>query len=198
MGQKRPAGADVVIGIGADGSIQVPRDGINSDRGFEGSFDLHVEFMVPFMPGDHGQGRGNSGVYLPNGEEIQGLDSFGEVTYRGGGCGGLYSYKDPDTMETIESLKDKQERVFTLASFPPLAWQTYDIEYRVEKKDGRPPGSRASPSSITGSRSTTTPRSRTTPARAGSIFRTTATRSGIGTSGSLSGDLRAGRRGSRA
>lgn len=129
--------ADVVLGIGPDGSIQVPRGGMNSKRSFDGSFDLHVEFMTPLMPTARGQGRGNSGVYLPNGDEIQVLDSFGEPTYRGGGCGGLYQYKDPDCMEPIESLKGKPESLFTLASLPPLSWQTYDIEYRVEKKDGQ-------------------------------------------------------------
>jgi len=129
--------ADVVTGVGEDGSIQVPRAGMNSKPQLEGSFDLHVEFMNPLQPKDHSQGRGNSGVYLPNGEEIQVLDSFGETTYVGGGCGGFYKYKDPDTMEVIESLKDKPENKFTLASYPPLTWQTYDVEYRVEKKDGK-------------------------------------------------------------
>ncbi len=130
----------MVLGIGQDGSIQVPRGGINSKRAFDGSFDLHVEFMNPLMPTEHSQGRGNSGVYLPNGDEIQVLDSFGETTYLGGGCGGLYHYKDPDAMEPIESLKGKPESQFTLASLPPLNWQTYDIEYRVEMKDGKPTG----------------------------------------------------------
>lgn len=129
--------ADVVLGIGPDGSIQVPRGGMNSKRTFEGSFDLHVEFMTPLMPTAHSQGRGNSGVYLPNGDEIQVLDSFGEPTYLGGGCGGLYHYKDPDCMEPIESLKGKPESQFTLASLPPLTWQTYDIEYRVQKTNGQ-------------------------------------------------------------
>ena len=128
---------DSVIGIDTDGSIQVPGGGINSVRTFEGSFDMHVEFMNPLVPQEHSQGRGNSGVYMPNGDEIQVLDSFGETTYVGGGCGGLYPYKDPDTMEPIDSLKGKPEPNFTLASFPPLTWQTYDIEYRVEKKDGK-------------------------------------------------------------
>jgi hypothetical protein len=45
------------------------------------------------------------------------------------GCGGLYAFKDPDAFDD-----------FSLASFPPLAWQTYDVEYRVEKKDGKPVG----------------------------------------------------------
>jgi hypothetical protein len=40
-------------------------------------------------------------------------------------------------MEAIESLRGKSENKFTLASLPPLAWQTYDIKYRVEKRDGK-------------------------------------------------------------
>jgi hypothetical protein len=123
-----------------DGSIQVPQGGMNSKRTFPGNIDEHVEFMIPFMPSAHGQGRGNSGVFLPNRDEIQVLDSFGEVTYLGGGCGGTYAYKDPDTMEVVDSLKGKPECKFSLASLPPLAWQTYDIEYRVETKDGKPVG----------------------------------------------------------
>jgi len=129
--------ADMVIGIGEDGSIQVPKGGINTKRSFEGNLDLHVEFMNPFMPTAHSQGRGNSGFYLPSGDEIQVLDSFGETTYLGGSCGGLYNWKDADAMEEIESLKGKTENKFPLASLPPETWQTYDIEYRVEKKDGK-------------------------------------------------------------
>lgn len=108
------------------GSIEVPNRGMNSKRRFEGSFNLHVEFKVPLVPSARGQSRGNSGVYLPNGDEIQVLDSFGMTTYKGGGCGGLYAYKDPDTFDQ-----------FSLASLPPLQWQTFDVEYRVEKKDGK-------------------------------------------------------------
>jgi len=109
-----------------DGSIQVPKGGMNSKDALEGSFDYHVEFLNPFQPAARGQGRGNSGCYLPNGDEIQVLDSFGMDTYKGGGCGGLYNYKDPDAFD-----------VFSLASLPPLEWQTYDIEYRVEKAGGK-------------------------------------------------------------
>jgi len=112
-----------------DGSIQVPKGGMSSKRQFDGSYDLHVEFLCPLMPAARSQGRGNSGCYQPNGDEVQVLDSFGMDTYKGGGCGGLYNYKDPDVFD-----------VFSLASLPPLEWQTYDIEYRVEKKDGKPVG----------------------------------------------------------
>jgi len=134
----RENGADWDRGeVGKDGSIQVPKGGMKSKREFEGNFNLHVEFQNPLLPKEHSQGRGNSGVYLPNGDEIQVLDSFGEATYLGGCCGGLYRYKDPDLMETIESLAGNPENKYTLTSFPPLTWQTYDIEYRVEKKDGQ-------------------------------------------------------------
>lgn len=124
--------------LGEDGSMQVPRGGMTSKRAFQGSFDLHVEFLIPLMPAAHSQGRGNSGVFLTNSDEIQVLDSFGDTTYLGGGCGGIYPYKDPDPMETIESLKGTPQCKFSLASLPPLAWQTYDVEYRVTTKDGEP------------------------------------------------------------
>ena len=161
LGKKPPAGAVVLLDgkdfsglvlhngadlrvspekIDADGSIQIPPGGMNTRRTFPGSFDLHVEFRIPLMPAAHSQGRGNSGVFLPNKDEIQVLDSFGDTTYLGGGCGGIYPYKDPDPMEVIDSLRDKPECKFSLASLPPMAWQTYDIEYRVATKDGKPVG----------------------------------------------------------
>jgi len=136
LGKKPPAGAVVLLDgrdfsqmtksveddwkPADDGSIQVPKKGMNSKQAFEGGFDFHVEFLNPFMPAARGQGRGNSGCYLPNGDEIQVLDSFGMDTYTGGGCGGIYKYKDPDAFD-----------VFSLASLPPGEWQTYDVEYRV-------------------------------------------------------------------
>ena len=143
MGKAPPAGAIVLIDgkdfsqltksskeddwkSADDGSIHVPKGGMNSKQQFHVSYDLHVEFMCPLMPAARGQGRGNSGCYQSNGDEVQVLDSFGMDTYKGGGCGGLYNYKDPDAFD-----------VFSLASLPPLEWQTYDIEYRVEKSDGK-------------------------------------------------------------
>ena len=143
LGKQPPAGAVVLIDgknfdqinpsksaeewkPAEDGSIQVAKGGITSKQQFDCSYDMHVEFMCPLMPAARGQGRGNSGCYQPNGDEVQVLDSFGMDTYKGGGCGGLYNYKDPDAFD-----------VFSLASLPPLEWQTYDMEYRVEKVDGK-------------------------------------------------------------
>ena len=115
--------------IGDDGSVAIPKRGMRSRISVEGSYDLHVEFRVPFRPDKRGQGRGNSGVYLPCRTEIQVLDSFGMTTYTGGGCGGLYRWKDPDTFDK-----------FNLSSYPPLVWQTYDVEYRVRTDGGRAAG----------------------------------------------------------
>ncbi len=115
--------------VADDGGVLIPKGGMTSKRQFAGSVRIHVEFKTPLMPAAVDQARGNSGVFLPNGQEIQVLDSFGAPSYTGGGCGGLYRYKDPDAFDE-----------FSLASLPPLQWQTYDIEYRVEQKDGKPTG----------------------------------------------------------
>lgn len=132
---------DMVVGIGEDGSMVVPKGGVFSVRSFDGSYDLHVEFMCNFAPGNRSQGRGNSGVYLHNGQEIQVLDSFGMATYPGGGCGGLYfTRKDPDVMEPILALQGEKENTYTLSSLPPLQWQTYDIAFRVRKDEKGSPG----------------------------------------------------------
>ncbi len=150
LGKKPPAGAIVLIDgknfdnmkarsgkwIGIDkkdGSIQIPKGGMNSVKKIEGDYDAHVEFNCNLRSSARGQGRGNSGFYLANRNEIQVLDSFGTVTYLGGGCGGLYKFKDPDVMEPIPSLAGKKDNAFNLASLPPLQWQTYDVEYRVQE-----------------------------------------------------------------
>lgn len=88
-----------------------------------GDYKLHVEFWLPLMANETGQGRANSGVYQQGRYEIQVLDSYNNPTYKAGGCGAIYSFKDPD--------KD--------AIIPPEQWNTYDIEFRAARfdKDGK-------------------------------------------------------------
>lgn len=91
--------------------------GVTSKQKF-GSCTVHLEFRTPYQPQDSGQARGNSGCYLQGRYEVQILDSFG-LTGKNNECGGLYEIRDPDVN----------------MCFPPLAWQTYDIDYTTAVYD---------------------------------------------------------------
>jgi len=82
------------------------------------SYHLHLEFRLTWMPEARGQARSNSGVYIHNCYEIQVLDSFG-LEGRDNECGGLYKTKEPDVN----------------MCFPPIAWQTYDVDFTAPKFD---------------------------------------------------------------
>jgi hypothetical protein len=100
-----------------DGVMQVKGGGdILSKQKFSGPFTLHVEFMLPFMPRARGQGRANSGVYLQNRYELQVLDSFG-LKGLNNEAGGFYQEHDPKVN----------------MCYPPLQWQTYDIDFTPAK-----------------------------------------------------------------
>jgi hypothetical protein len=84
-----------------------------------GDYKLHLEFWLPLMADQTSQGRANSGVFQQGRYEIQVLDSYKNPTYKTGGCGAIYSQKDPD--------KD--------AIIPPEHWNSYDIIFRAPRFD---------------------------------------------------------------
>lgn len=128
-GAKAPAGAIVLFdGTTADNFTNGQMDerhllkqGTKSKQKFQ-DFTLHVEFMLPFKPFGVDQDRGNSGVYIQDRYEIQVLDTFGHPE-EFNGCGSTYRQTAPKVN----------------MCFPPLRWQTYDIDFTAPRwdKDGK-------------------------------------------------------------
>lgn len=96
-------------------------------------FHLHVEFRLPYKPARNlsSQDRGNSGLYIFNNYEVQVLDTFGldfdtennaveTESLNSQWCGSFYKFKTPDVP----------------MAFPPLQWQTYDIDFTAPRFEG--------------------------------------------------------------
>src|SRR5882762_8265893 len=126
LGAKAPVGAIVLFdGEKSDelsdvkvGGHKMLFAGAKSKRAFA-DFKLHAEFLVPFMPSGKMESRGNSGIYIQDRYEIQILDSFGQKP-AANECGGVYRQIAP-TMNM---------------SFPPLVWQTFDIDFTSARWEG--------------------------------------------------------------
>ena len=126
-GAKPPVGAKVLYGGPED--LHNWNNAHADARGLLGSgptstakfqnYTLHVEFLLPFKPAGRGQDRANSGVYMQNRYEVQVLDSFG-LKGENNECGGIYSKTAPSVN----------------MCYPPLEWQTYDIDFTAAKYEG--------------------------------------------------------------
>jgi hypothetical protein len=123
LGAKPPEGAIVLFdGSNTDewtrGRLDEKTKLLNTDgsdiltkRKFN-NYVMHVEFLLPYKPEGRGQGRGNSGFYQVDHYEVQILDSFG-LDGKNNECGGVYTKAEPKVNMCL----------------PPLAWQTYDVEF---------------------------------------------------------------------
>jgi hypothetical protein len=97
----------------------VPGSGSIRTRASFGDVQLHIEWMAP-PPGDSGQDRGNSGVFLMERYEVQVLDSWNNRTYADGQAAAIYGQYPP----------------LVNASRPPGEWQSYDVVFRAPAFSG--------------------------------------------------------------
>ena len=125
LGEKPPAGAIVLFNGTSAGAFVEGRvrdglllEGATTKQKFQ-SFKIHLEFMIPFMPTTPPGDRGNSGFYAQGRYEAQIIDSFGMVPHKGD-CAAIYGIMPPRIN----------------MCYPPLSWQTFDIDYTAAHYQG--------------------------------------------------------------
>jgi hypothetical protein len=114
----------------ADGVLSTGKGMLRTKADFT-DIQLHVEFATPSQVSGSSQGRGNSGVFLAGGFEIQVLDSFENPTYADGQAAALYGQFPP----------------LVNASRKPGEWQSYDIAFQAARFDAE--GTLTSPAVVT-------------------------------------------------
>ncbi|MFQ3224012.1 MAG: hypothetical protein ACI8Z5_000254 [Lentimonas sp.] len=95
-----------MLGVGGAGYIETQAQ--------FGDCQLHIEWSHERQLPGAGQRRGNSGVFLPGGIEVQVLDNYNNPTYPDGTAGAVYGVMPP----AANALR------------APGQWQSYDIIYR--------------------------------------------------------------------
>lgn len=124
-GAKPPAGATVLFDgtntdAWKDGKVtgdHLLEQGAETKKKYQ-SFTLHVEYLLPFKPFARDQERGNSGIYIQRRYEVQVLDTFGHPA-EFNGSGSMYRQHAPSVN----------------MCYPPLQWQTYDIDFTAARFD---------------------------------------------------------------
>jgi len=93
--------------------VVAPKSGSLFSKESFSDCQIHIEWAAPATvnPAMKGQNRGNSGVFLPGGNEIQVLDSYQNETYADGQAAALYGQYPP---------------LFNVCR-KPGEWQSYDI-----------------------------------------------------------------------
>jgi hypothetical protein len=124
LGAGPPAGA-IVLFDGTSLEHFVPRTKMTEDRLLSipartnrkfTDFHLHAEVRIPYCRPP----SGHSGIYLQNSYHLAiSAGSFGAASTSDLGCGGIRWVRGPDAN----------------MSLPPLAWQTFDIDYTAARFD---------------------------------------------------------------
>lgn len=101
----------------------VPYGGDIATKEKFGDCQIHIEWATPEKvdPTKKGQGRGNSGVFLPGHQELQVLDSYQNDTYPDGQAAAIYG-KYPPIVNVCRK---------------PGEWQSYDIKLVQPRYDAQ-------------------------------------------------------------